>query len=637
MIKKIVFFTCALVFYTLAGYGQINETFDSGIPADWTVVDNNNSGAGDGNTWKKPWSGGNIYVNQSENKNDDWLILPQIKVEEGTTFYFNAKGGTSDIEYFNIKISKTGKDIDNFTVTLSENVVVPTKYDYTKFKYDIAANENINIGDDIYVAIQVITKLSSSFLKPAKLTIDDLFLGKYVKSTENDINQFYIIDNAYNPLNIGDAIINTSNHTVEATVPYEVGVVNLTPYYALSELATIKDHDPNAKVDFTTPHKVVVVAEDGTEQEWTITVNRAAASNECKLNQFRFPGKQTGDGVIDQDAGTITIEVKYGTDVTSLTPTILRSNFATVTPEGAVDFSTNPTEFTVTAQDGVTKKVYSVTVNVKAASTDCDIVGVTVNEQVGVAEILSESNTINITVRETTDLTKITPVITTSANATVAPNSGVESDFSAGGIKYTVTAEDATTSKEWTINVSKEAPQVAITELSEGFESGVPSSWYVNNTNNDSYTWSVSSTENNNTPKSLSARCASGNADGELLVLPKVKITKGMKLKFFAKSYYDFYRQKVKVLVSKGNRYEVSEFSILLNEIEDIPAEYESYIIPLEANENINENDEVYIAIQAGYSSGNSLHKVYLDDVSLVEQSNEANLLASSIDRKSVV
>ena len=70
-------------------------------------------------------------------------------------------------------------------------------------------------------------------------------------------------------------------------------------------------------------------------------------------------------GVIDQEAGTITVMLPYNTDLTALTPTIVMTDGASVTPEGAKDF-TEPVKYTVTSEDGSYAKVYTVKVQTAA-------------------------------------------------------------------------------------------------------------------------------------------------------------------------------------------------------------------------------------------------------------------------------
>lgn len=83
-------------------------------------------------------------------------------------------------------------------------------------------------------------------------------------------------------------------------------------------------------------------------------------SNACDITSFK----------IGDVAGTITdtaiaVEVAHGTDVTALTPTIVVSTGATVSPASGVakDF-TNAVSYVVTAANGTSTKTYTVTVTV---------------------------------------------------------------------------------------------------------------------------------------------------------------------------------------------------------------------------------------------------------------------------------
>ncbi|HOW29680.1 MAG TPA: GLUG motif-containing protein [archaeon] len=70
------------------------------------------------------------------------------------------------------------------------------------------------------------------------------------------------------------------------------------------------------------------------------------------------------NGTIDINNNTITFSFAYGTTITNLTPTIVISEDATISPESGVaqDF-TNPVNYTVTAEDESTK-IYTIIVNV---------------------------------------------------------------------------------------------------------------------------------------------------------------------------------------------------------------------------------------------------------------------------------
>ena len=65
---------------------------------------------------------------------------------------------------------------------------------------------------------------------------------------------------------------------------------------------------------------------------------------------------------------TITAEVPNGTDVTKLKPTITISKDATVSPKSGVETDfTDSVNYVVTAEDGTTKKTYTVTITVAEA------------------------------------------------------------------------------------------------------------------------------------------------------------------------------------------------------------------------------------------------------------------------------
>jgi Leucine-rich repeat (LRR) protein len=93
---------------------------------------------------------------------------------------------------------------------------------------------------------------------------------------------------------------------------------------------------------------------DADYQAWKTSVVNYLPSgllcNETEITSFTFT-EQTQSANIG--SGTIEIEVEYGTDVTSLTPTITLSGNATVDPlSGVAQDFTNPVTYTVTAEAG---------------------------------------------------------------------------------------------------------------------------------------------------------------------------------------------------------------------------------------------------------------------------------------------
>ena len=85
--------------------------------------------------------------------------------------------------------------------------------------------------------------------------------------------------------------------------------------------------------------------------------------SEANITSFKI-----GDAVGVISGTSIAVEVPHGTDVTKLKPTITISKDATVSPKsGAQKDFTDSVSYVVTAEDGTTKKTYTVTVTVADA------------------------------------------------------------------------------------------------------------------------------------------------------------------------------------------------------------------------------------------------------------------------------
>jgi hypothetical protein len=98
-------------------------------------------------------------------------------------------------------------------------------------------------------------------------------------------------------------------------------------------------------------------------------------SDDRSLTDFTF--EKSTKTVIDQDAKTITVTVPYGTDVTKLKAKFAASSFSSVKVGGTAQLSgttennfSSPVAYTVTANDGVTTNVYTVTVVVTEIEKD---------------------------------------------------------------------------------------------------------------------------------------------------------------------------------------------------------------------------------------------------------------------------
>ncbi|WP_347374086.1 fibronectin type III domain-containing protein [Aequorivita sp. Q41] len=135
---------------------QFLESFDTEIPREWRIHDNDGQGgtwhynAGDG--YRGP---GGARITFEENAHDDYLISPQFTVNSGISDYISFYAGGSGVahpETFDVKLSTTGADPADFTVVLGSEITITDVDDlgeYVNYAYNLAAYD----GQDVFIAI----------------------------------------------------------------------------------------------------------------------------------------------------------------------------------------------------------------------------------------------------------------------------------------------------------------------------------------------------------------------------------------------------------------------------------------------------------------------------------------------------
>ena len=88
-----------------------------------------------------------------------------------------------------------------------------------------------------------------------------------------------------------------------------------------------------------------------------------------------------------------------------------------------------------------------------APSSDTAITSVAVTNALTIS-IDSAGSNVSVLMPNGADLTSIAPQISVSLGATIAPASGVAQDFSGGAVAYVITAEDGTTTENWTVTIT---------------------------------------------------------------------------------------------------------------------------------------------------------------------------------------
>lgn len=183
-----------------------------------------------------------------------------------------------------------------------------------------------------------------------------------------------------------------------------------------------------------------------------VTVTAAPKSNDANVSSITVAGVEATAG----ENNTYTVTLPYGTDVTAGSFVIVTSDAgATV---GALTNEGNVWTFTVTAEDGVTSKAYTVTVSFTEApkSNDAGVSSITV---AGFKAVAGANNSYTVTVPYGTVVkTGSFVIVTRHPRATVSALTNTRNIWS-----FTVTAEDGVTTAVYTVTVNTAALPEPIT------------------------------------------------------------------------------------------------------------------------------------------------------------------------------
>ena len=183
-----------------------------------------------------------------------------------------------------------------------------------------------------------------------------------------------------------------------------------------------------------------------------VTVTAAPKSSNADVSSVTVAGVEATAG----ENNTYTVTLPYGTDVTVGSFVIVTSDAgATV---GALTNEGNVWTFTVTAEDGVTSKTYTVTVSFTEApkSNDAGVSSITV---AGFKAVAGANNSYTVTVPYGTVVkTGSFVIVTRHPRATVSALTNTRNIWS-----FTVTAEDGVTTAVYTVTVNTAALPEPIT------------------------------------------------------------------------------------------------------------------------------------------------------------------------------
>ena len=301
--------------------------------------------------------------------------------------------GTGNVTFYaafnvsNSNNSSTGDTIKLKSVTITEDLT--NNKDLTSFKFSAlnpVVTGTINqgaqtvvltvpFGTDVSNLVPTITHTGASVNPPSGTGQDFSSPQSYTITAQNsstktytvtvnvelndskDITSFKFSD--LNPEVVG--VINQNTQIVELTVPDNTNLTNLVP--TITHTGTSINPPSGSANDFSSSKDYTVTAENGSTKTYTVIVEEE--NNTKDITSFKFSDlNPEAIGTIDPNAQTIDITVPSGTNVVSLTPTIMHTG-ASVNPpsDSANDFS-SPQIYTVTAHNGSTKS-YTVSVNIQ--------------------------------------------------------------------------------------------------------------------------------------------------------------------------------------------------------------------------------------------------------------------------------
>jgi len=303
--------------YDVQNYGMTGVTFpNSNVPyvmlimnpneTDPPIVDDNPAQDGDKYAIVTVKTGSPTLDNK-------WVITPELSFNETSQLNFWGRSITDayGLERIRVMVSTSGSDPEDFT-KISEGDYMEVPVDWTEYTYSLSAFA----GETGHVAINYVSNDSFIFM-----------LDNFKVTAEEDTPEDLIYT---------------------ATLNLEAGEYQYKYFRNETWAHGEWDGDPN---------RVVVVEGD---MEVNDIFGDPGLSDKALITEFSF---DEGQDDVTIDGFEILVHVAVGTDITSLTPSITISEGATINYEypTAMNF-TNPVEFVVTAEDGVTTNTYKVTV-----------------------------------------------------------------------------------------------------------------------------------------------------------------------------------------------------------------------------------------------------------------------------------
>lgn len=210
---------CLIIILLLSIFGsvlwaQLPQSFEEGaIPSTWSVynVDGDTKqfvayNAGTANAHDGLWV---AQVGYNLAGNDDWLVTPQLNINASNSLlkFWARSTSTTWYEDFNVKLSTSGNQVENFTVNIASYTQIPNAW--TEYSVDLSAY----IGQSVYLGIQVVSVNELTFRIDDFQWVmqNDLGITSITGTNTPSVNQS--VDYTVNVKNYGSA--SQSNYTVK--------------------------------------------------------------------------------------------------------------------------------------------------------------------------------------------------------------------------------------------------------------------------------------------------------------------------------------------------------------------------------------------------------------------------------------
>ncbi|RLD54456.1 MAG: hypothetical protein DRJ01_18010, partial [Bacteroidetes bacterium] len=428
------------------------------------------------------------------NGTDVSALTPTITVSDGATIdpaSATEQNFTNPVVY--TVTAEDGTTTKDWTVTVTEASSTPTITDLFFTEYIEGSSNNKAL--EIYNGTDNDIDLSNYIMRGTGNNADDWeYIYEFPADKIVSAHDVFVIvhGSAVQELkDLADWVVDASDYTcgfngndsrglfkisgTDTTLIDEIGYQNNPDanYYDVAGVSGgLTDHTVVRKTS-TTSGNTDWTASAGTNadnSEWIVYdqdvfdyLGYFGASSANDILSFTLP-TQTEEATINTTDHTVAITVGFGTDVTALKPTIEISAGATITDTTVAHDFTNPVVYTVTAENG-DPQAWTATVTIAAVSSEAEIKSFVLAEQTGDAVINTTDTTVAIEVAIGTEVDSLKPTIEISYGATITPDTAVAQDFT-NPVVYTVTAEDGTTTKDWTVTVTvQEATAVSIYDI----------------------------------------------------------------------------------------------------------------------------------------------------------------------------